>query len=289
MKVALLGTGLMGAPMARNLAAAGHELDIWNRSYDKALRLADCATVHRHPRDAVAAAEVVIAMLFDGPVTSSVLVDQGVLEAAPRDALFIDMGSVEPDRDRELARAANALGKRYLDAPVSGGVKGAEAGDLSIFVGGSAADLEYARPVLEVLGRPTLIGPLGAGQSAKLANQLIVAITIGAVAEAFKMAESAGCDPATLRQALRGGFADSRILEQHGLRMVERDFEPGGRSRSQLKDIHNALAVAAEHGLELPLADTVERSFRSLVDDYDGGDLDHSAYYLWLEKKLPGA
>lgn len=275
----------MGTPMVRNLAKAGHDLHIWNRSPEKAAELADVATVHPSPADAAAAADVVIAMLYDGPVTTAVLVDQGVIDAVPAGGLIIDMGSVEPDRDRRLAEIAAARNVRFLDAPVSGGVKGAEAATLTIFVGGEAADLERALPVLTALGRPNLIGPLGAGQSAKLANQLIVAITIGAVAEAFKLGESAGCDTAVLRQALRGGFADSRILELHGERMVMRDFEPGGRSRSQLKDIHNALDVAAASGLTLPLADTVEAGFRSLVEDYDGGDLDHSAYYLWLEKR----
>ncbi len=285
MRVAFLGTGLMGAPMVRNLAAAGHDLHIWNRSPDKAEQLDDIATVHQTPADAVAEADIVITMLYDGPVTTTVLVDDGVIDAVSPGSLIIDMGSVEPDRDRKLAGIAAARGVRFLDAPVSGGVAGAEAATLTIFVGGEAADMKRARPVLQSMGRPNLIGPLGAGQSAKLANQLIVAITIGAVAEAFKLGESAGCDPAILRTALRGGFADSRILELHGERMVKRDFAPGGRSRSQLKDIHNALAVAGEAGLKLPLADAAEAGFRSLVEDFDGGDLDHSAYYLWLEKR----
>jgi 2-hydroxy-3-oxopropionate reductase len=172
-----------------------------------------------------------------------------------------------------------------VDAPVSGGVKGAEEASLTIFVGGSAEDLEAARPALEAMGRPNLIGQTGAGQTAKLANQLIVAITIGAVSEAFKLAESSGCDLAVLQQALQGGFADSTILKQHGLRMVNRDFEPGGRSQSQLKDIRNALALAGQSELDLPLANTVEAGFTSLVNEYDGADLDHSAYFLWLEKR----
>jgi len=285
MKVAFLGTGLMGAPMVRNLANAGHELHIWNRSYEKAAQLSEFAQVYKSSVDAVSNVEIVITMLSDGPVTTSVLQSQGVIEAAPEKTLFIDMGSVEPDCDQRLARLAKTQGKRFLDAPVSGGVKGAEAATLTIFVGGEAADMKDALPVFEALGRPNLIGPIGAGQTAKLANQLIVAITIGAVAEAFKLAESAGCDSAILRQALRGGFADSRILDLHGERMVNRNFVPGGRAKSQLKDVHNALSLAAASGLELPLAKSVECSFRSLVEEYDGGDLDHSAYYLWLEKK----
>jgi 2-hydroxy-3-oxopropionate reductase len=284
MKVAFLGTGLMGAPMVRNLAAAGHEMHIWNRSRDKAAALSDVAKVHASAAEAAVGADIVIAMLIDGPVTSVVLQIGGVIEAARKGCLIIDMGSVEPDRDKALAAVAAAAGKRYMDAPVSGGVRGAEDASLTIFVGGEAADLDYARPVLEAMGRPSLIGPVGSGQTAKLANQLIVATTIGAVAEAFKLAESAGCDEAILREALHGGFADSKILELHGARMVKRDFAPGGKTRSQLKDLQNALAVAASHDLDLPLAVSVEKGFRSLTEDHGGGDLDHSAYYLWLEK-----
>lgn len=285
MIIALLGTGLMGAPMTRCLQAAGHELHVWNRSPEKAEALADIATVHRSPNDAVKQAEVVISMLADGAITRLVLDQQGVINDAPEQAIFINMGSVEPECDIELAKIAMEQNKRYLDAPVSGGVKGAEEASLTIFVGGSAEDLEAARPALEAMGRPNLIGQTGAGQTAKLANQLIVAITIGAVSEAFKLAESSGCDLAVLQQALQGGFADSTILKQHGLRMVNRDFEPGGRSQSQLKDIRNALALAGQSELDLPLANTVEVGFTSLVNEYDGADLDHSAYFLWLEKR----
>lgn len=286
MKVAFLGTGLMGTPMVKNLAAAGHGLHLWNRTPEKAALLADLATVHETPAAAAAQAEIVISMLTESTVTTAILQDGGVIEAAPDNALIIDMGSVEPECDQRLAALAAAHGKRYLDAPVSGGVAGAEAATLTIFVGGREEDMARAMPLFEALGRPNLIGPLGAGQTAKLANQLIVAITIGAVAEAFKLAESAGCDAAVLRDALRGGFADSRILDLHGGRMVRRDFIPGGRAWSQLKDIRNALALAGGNGLDLPLANTVEAGFRSLVEDYDGGDLDHAAYYLWLEKRM---
>ncbi len=285
MKVAVLGIGLMGKPMVKHLAAAGHELHIWNRSPEKAKLLADLATAHESPIEAVANAEVVITMLYDGLVTSEVLIEQKVMQSCPVGCLLINMGSVEPERDKGLAKIAESEGKRYLDAPVSGGVKGAEDASLSIFVGGSRDDMNSASSVLEALGNPNYMGPNGAGQSAKLANQLIVAITIGAVAEAFKLAESAGCDLAVLQKALQGGFADSRILIQHGERMVKGDYVPGGRSRSQLKDIHNAQHLAADSNLDLPLANTVETSFRSLVDDHDGGDLDHSAYFLWLQQR----
>lgn len=284
MKITVLGTGLMGAPMARNLVAAGHDVAVWNRSRARAEKLAEVARIADTPADAARDADVVVSMLLDGPATEAVLDGQGVIEAARPGALIIDMGSVEPDCDKRLADIARRAGKRFLDAPVSGGVAGAEAGTLAILVGGRATDFNAAAPVFEPLGRATLLGPVGAGQAAKLANQLIVAATIGAVAEAFKLAESAGCDPAELRQALRGGFADSRILDLHGARMVARDFEPGGRSVAQLKDLDNVLDLARESGLSLPLAETVTKGFRDLVERMGGGEMDHAAYYVWLEK-----
>ena len=285
MNIAFLGTGLMGTPMVRRLVDAGHELHLWNRSAEKAEQLSDIATVYHSANDAVKQAEIVICMLADGPVTRLVLDEQGVISAAPENCLFINMGSVEPDCDIELAKLAASQNKRYLDAPVSGGVKGAEEASLTILVGGKADDMETARSVLEAMGRPNLIGPQGTGQTAKLANQLIVGITIGAVSEAFKLAESAGCDIAVLQQALQGGFADSKILQLHGHRMVERDFEPGALTQTQLKDLRNAQALAKQSELDLPLSTTVEEGFRSLVEDCDGAGLDHSAYYLWLERR----
>lgn len=285
MKIGFLGTGLMGTPMTKNLAAAGHEMHLWNLEKDIAEALPFEKTVYDKPADAVRNVDLVIGMLYDGPVTTKLFVDEGVIDAAPEGSLIMNMGSVEPWRDRMHAEKALAQGKKYFEAPVSGGVAGAEAATLTIFGAGDKQTLEIARPILEVLGRPNFIGPFGAGQSAKLANQLIVAITIGAVAEAFKLAESAGCDAGVLREALRGGFADSRILELHGERMVKRDWEPGGRSKSQLKDIVNAQEVAKEGNLDLPLANCIEAGFQNFCDEYDGAELDHSAYYLWLERR----
>lgn len=284
MRIAFIGIGLMGKPMVQNLAKAGHELHLWNRSLKKAELLCNIATIHPSPAEAVKHAQIVITMLADGPSTSEVLISQGVIEAVPKGALIINMGSVEPEVDLSIAQLAMSQHKRFLDAPVSGGVQGAEAATLTILVGGSIEDFSSAQPIFDVMGHANLLGPNGAGQTAKLANQLIVGITIGAVAEAFKLAESAGCDAKKLRTALMGGFADSKILNLHGERMVTRNFEPGGRSWSQLKDIKNALCLAKSHQLNLPLAKCVETAFFSLVNDYKGGELDHSAYYLWLEK-----
>lgn len=285
MKITVLGTGLMGAPMARRLAAADHAVTVWNRNPARSGALASIARVAATPAEAVAGADLVITMLLDGPATRAVLLDQGALAAAPAGATFVDMGSVDPATDRALAAMAQARGCGFLDAPVSGGVVGAEAGTLSIFVGGDAALAGRVAPVLRLLGRPAHLGPSGAGQVAKLANQLIVAITIGAVAEGLRLGAAGGCDPAALRAALQGGFADSRILDLHGRRMVEGDFTPGGRSAAQLKDLDNAMALATGANLDLPLSQTVQAAFRDLVEMRQGADLDHSAYWLWLSQR----
>ncbi|MBB4953579.1 2-hydroxy-3-oxopropionate reductase [Agrobacterium vitis] len=282
-KIAFLGTGLMGGPMARHLAK-DYTVTVWNRSIDKAQALADVAKVAHSPVEAAKDADIVISMLIDGPASRAVLKDGGTIEAAAAGALIINMASVEPDCDRALERFAKSLGKRMIDAPVSGGTKGAVERTLSIFVGGTPDDFASAKPVLEKLGRPTHMGAIGTGQTAKLANQLIVAITIGAVAEAFTLAQSAGCDIGTLREALRGGFADSRILDLHGARMVRSDFTPGGRSVAQLKDLNNALTVASESQLTLPLSEQVRSSFDDLVNNKGGAELDHAAYFLWLKQ-----
>jgi 2-hydroxy-3-oxopropionate reductase len=282
-KIAFLGTGLMGGPMARHLAKS-HQVTVWNRSSEKAQALADVATVAATAVEAARGADVVISMLIDGPASKAILQDEGVIEAAAPGALIINMASVEPDCDRALEAYAKTLGKRFIDAPVSGGVKGANEATLSIFVGGAEGDFLAAKPLFDILGRPTHMGAIGTGQTAKLANQLIVAITIGAVAEAFTLAQSAGCDIGTLREALRGGFADSRILDLHGARMVEGNFVPGGRSVAQLKDLNNALNVAGEQNLTLPLSEQVREGFDDLVNNKDGAELDHAAYFLWLKQ-----
>ena len=269
--------------MVRRLAAAGMHLTVWNRTHAKAEALADVANVAVDPVAAVKEAAFVITMLMDGPATRDLLVTQGVLSACPNGCTIIDMGSVDPATDKDLAAQATARDLGYLDAPVSGGVVGADAGSLSIFVGGPAETVAQALPIFNVIGRATHLGPVGSGQVTKLANQLIVATTIGAVAEGLRLAEAAGCDPALVRDALKGGFADSRILDLHGGRMVRGDFTPGGRSVAQLKDIDNALAAATEAGLELPLSNQIAAGFRDLVTKFDGGDLDHAAYYLWLK------
>jgi 2-hydroxy-3-oxopropionate reductase len=282
LRIGFLGTGLMGTPMIHRLAAAGYELRVWNRSPDRAAELSQLAGVCATAEDAARDSEVVISMLLDGPVTQDVLDGQGVIAAMAKGGLVINMASVEPATDIRLAALASAKGVGYLDAPVSGGVAGAEAGTLAILVGGTDVDFARAEPILKAMGRPTRIGATGAGQAAKLANQVIVGSTIAAVAEALRLAEAAGCDLGLLRDALRGGFADSRILDLHGKRMVEGNFLPGGRAALQLKDLDNALALAAEKGLSLPVSRTAREGYAGLVALPGGADLDHAAYFLWL-------
>ncbi|UWQ20210.1 NAD(P)-dependent oxidoreductase [Jannaschia sp. W003] len=283
-EIAFLGTGLMGAPMVRNLLLAGHAVRAWNRSAPKAQALeADGATACATPAEAVRGAPVVVSMLSDGPASATV--QDAIGDAFAEGAIWVEMGSIRPAEARAHAERFAARGMAYVDAPVSGGTKGAEAGTLAIMAGGDAAAFERVRPVLEAMGRPVHVGPAGAGQLAKLANQAIVACTIGAVAEATLLLEEGGADPAAVREALRGGFADSVILQQHGARMAGRDFAPGGLTKFQVKDLDNVAEEAAALGLELPAVEAVRLRFTHLRDVMDGGDLDHSALYLELRSR----
>jgi 2-hydroxy-3-oxopropionate reductase len=279
--VALLGTGIMGAPMARNIAEAGFALRVWNRSRDKAEALADVATVEDSAAEAVAGADAVITMLADGAVVTEVVLGGKLAEAAPG-ALFIDMSSIQPAVARDMANALGETGCRAMDAPVSGGDVGARGATLAIMAGGEADDFAAAEPLFKSMGRATHVGPHGAGQTAKLANQVIVGITIGAVSEALTLAEAGGCDPRQVQAALMGGFATSRILEVHGTRMIEDDFRPGGMCKVQLKDLENALEAARGAGIRLPLTEQARDAFAELSGRLGMADRDHSAYHLWL-------
>lgn len=281
-EITLLGTGLMGAPMARNLLGAGHPLTVWNRSRAKADPLAaDGAAVAGDPAEAVRGAAVVISMLSDGPASDAVQ-RQVMGELAPG-AVWVEMGSIKPGEARAHAERFAEREMGYVDAPVSGGTAGARDGTLAIMCGGDETTFAAVEPVLAAMGRPVRVGPVGAGQLAKLANQAIVACTIGAVAEAMLLLERGGADPAAVRRALKGGFADSTILQQHGRRMTEGNFEPGGLTRFQIKDLDNVLGEAASLELRLPAVEAVAERFVRLRDALDGGDLDHSALYIELK------
>ncbi len=278
MKTALLGTGLMGAPMARNIAKAGHDLTVWNRSPDKVAALAALGiAVAGTAADAVRGAELIISMVSDGQAVAALASDSGVQGNLGPGAIWVDMSSTRPEDARHAARILAKLGVDFLDAPVSGGSKGAEAGTLAIMAGGPADVFHAAAAVLSSMGRPTRVGPVGAGQLAKLANQAIVAVTIAAVAEATLLLEEGGADVTAVRAALKGGFADSTILQQHGARMSKRDFVPGGPSRLQLKDLDNVLAEAG--ALELPVVTHVRDRFAAYVNDLGGAEQDHSGLF----------
>ncbi|GGY00796.1 3-hydroxyisobutyrate dehydrogenase [Litchfieldella qijiaojingensis] len=286
LQIGVIGTGIMGAPMAIRLAKAGHRVRAWNRTVTKAEALApqgiDVATT---PTEAVHEADVVIVMLSSGPVCDEIIMgEDAILDAMRPGSTLVVMSSIPVETARRQAEAAAARQIRYLDAPVSGGEQGAKEGTLAIMVGGEAATFDDINPVLECLGRPVHVGPSGSGELAKLANQMIVANTIATVAEALLLAERGGADPARVREALMGGFADSAILKAHGQRMIDGDFRPGGPAKWQLKDTQTAMALTSELSLDLPVSKLVDGLFESLVANGDG-DLDHSALIRELRRR----
>ena len=283
-KVAFLGTGLMGFPMALNLTRSGVPLTVWNRTQTKANPLAlEGAKVASNIVDAVEEADIVISMMSDGPTVLAVIED--VLQSLKPEALWVDMSSTKPAEGRLQAAILLEQNITHLDAPVSGGTKGAEDASLAIMVGGCRDNFERARPIFEMMGRPVHVGPSGTGQLSKLCNQTIVAVTIGAVAEAMLLASEGGADPTALRSALKGGFADSTILQQHGQRMTDGNFVPGGLSKFQLKDLDNVLAEATLVNLSLPMTEDVRNRFAYFVSEMDGAEKDHSGLFLELKAR----
>lgn len=283
-RIAFIGTGLMGAPMVRRLLAAGFPVTVWNRDARKAEALVAAGARNvSTAREAASGADIVFTMLSDGTAVGEVLFSAGVADALRPGGTVIDTSSIAPPIARDHAARLAERGIAHVDAPVSGGVVGAEAGTLAIMAGGEAHVIAGLSAVFAPLGRVTHVGPSGAGQICKLANQQIVAITIGAVAEAMMLVEAGGASRAKFREAIRGGFAESRILELHGQRMVERRFEPGGPSRLQLKDLNAVAAMAQSLGLHLPLTADIREAFEAFVAD-GHGDTDHSGLILHLEK-----
>jgi 2-hydroxy-3-oxopropionate reductase len=278
-----IGIGLMGAPMASHLIRAGYQVGIWNRTTQKCEALvAIGARLATSPADAAKDASIVIVMLESGAVVTEVL-GNGLLENLAIGSTFIDMSSIAPEIAQDHARLITARGVKYIDAPVSGGTVGAKNGNLAIMAGGLDPDILAVTPILETLGTITHVGPHGRGQLCKLVNQAIVAITIGAISEGLLLATRGGADPAKVRQAIMGGFCQSRILELHGQRMIERNFKPGGTVKNQIKDLKAVLKVAQDHHLHLPLTEQVYKLFTDHAKA--GGELDdHSALYLQLER-----
>ena len=271
--------------MVRRLLQAGYSVTVWNRTHSKAQVLSAAgATAVESLSEAVADAQLVITMLEAGPVVAQVLHD--ALPAMSPGTLWVDMSSTKQSEAQQFHATLQEGGHGFVDAPVSGGVGGAQAGSLAIMAGGSAEDYARVEEILKAMGRPTLVGAAGSGQVAKLCNQLIVGATLNIVAEALLLAQAAGADAVAVRAAIRGGFAESRILEVHGQRMLERNFVAGGQVKSQVKDMHNILAAAEAAHITLPLTELVTRRYESIAETH--ATADHAAALLALEELNPG-
>jgi 2-hydroxy-3-oxopropionate reductase len=287
--IGFIGLGIMGRPMARHLVDARFPLAVHSRSPGPVDELAaDGAHPRVSPADVAAGADVVITMLPDTPDVELVLFgENGVSSRLRPGSLVVDMSTIDPLATRRFAESFRGMGASMVDAPVSGGEKGAVDGTLSIMVGGSEDDVNRAMPLLRAMGTTIVhVGDSGAGQVAKACNQLVVASTIQAVAEALVLAERAGVDPRRVREALLGGFAGSKILEIHGQRMLDRTFTPGFRSRLHLKDARIVLDTAVRVGAAVPAFGVAADALRRLVDG-GGGELDHSALFTLLEQEVP--
>ncbi|MEJ2453624.1 MAG: 2-hydroxy-3-oxopropionate reductase [Candidatus Thiodiazotropha sp.] len=281
-KIGFIGLGIMGRPMAGHLQKAGHELFVLKHRSSLPPELMDQGAIAcTSPKVVAEKADIIVTILPDTPQVESVLFgDNGVIDGLSPGKLLIDMSSISPSQTKSFAQRINQAGCDYLDAPVSGGEVGAKAATLTIMVGGEQAVFDKAKSLFELMGQNiTLIGANGAGQTAKVANQIIVALTIEAVGEALLFASKAGVDPGRVRQALMGGFAGSKILEVHGDRMINRTFDPGFRIELHQKDLNLALEGARELGLCLPNTATAQELFNA-----SDKSLDHSAMVKALEK-----
>jgi 2-hydroxy-3-oxopropionate reductase len=293
-QIALIGTGIMGGHMACRLAGAGFAVTVWNRDRSKAEKLEVFGVaVVDSPSAACAGADAAIVMLSNGPVVEEVIFSPDATGRSPFNAMqagaaLVVMSSIPVETCQEQAGRCAARGLDYLDAPVSGGEPGARDGTLAIMAGGEARVVERLAPVFAAMGRVTHIGPAGTGQLTKLANQIIVGSTMVAVAEALHFAARGGADAAAVREALMGGFADSKILDVHGARMVERNFVPGGLAEYELKDLRTAQALAARSGLEFTLLDCVAGLFGEMVDRFGTGN-DVAGILMEVERRAGGA
>ena len=283
--IGFIGLGIMGKPMARNLLAAGYRLVVHNRSQEAVDELMTVgATAASTPMETAAAAEIIITMLPDSPdVESVILGEHGVLAGCRKGNIIIDMSSIAPLVSQKIAKLAEARGVEMLDAPVSGGEPGAIEGSLAIMVGGKASVFEKCREVLHVMGKSVVrVGDIGAGGFAKLANQIIVALNIAALSEAFVLAQKAGLDPEILHGAIRNGLAGSNAMDAKIPKIVERDFKPGFKIKLHHKDLNNVLNTAHDLGLSLPLAEKIQEMLASLIAA-GKGELDHSAIINFQE------
>ncbi len=285
LKIGFIGLGIMGTPMAGHLVTAGHEVFINTRSKIPNELVNSAAIACANPTEVAQKSDIIIMMVPDTPDVEKVLFgEHGIAEGLTQGKIVVDMSSIAPIETKAFAQKINALGCEYLDAPVSGGQLGAKGASLTIMVGGNAATFAKVKPVFELMGKNiTLVGGNGAGQITKVANQIIVALNIEAVAEALLFASKAGADPAKVREALMGGFASSKILEVHGERMIKRTFDPGFRIELHQKDLNLALSSAKALGVSLPNTATAQELFNS-CNAHGGQAWDHSAMVKALEK-----
>ena len=284
MKIGFIGTGLMGFPMAKNLLDKSLDLNVFSRTIEKAKPLEKIgAKISNSLSEAVKDVDIVITMLTDDDAVEKVLSDQGFQENLKKGSTVVDMSSIKPKIAIKCGNFLKDKGINFLDAPVSGGTIGAEQATLAIMVGGDQKVFDQIKDVLKVMGNPTLVGPIGSGQVSKLANQIIVGVTIGAVAEAITLCEKAGVDGNKFIQALAGGFADGKILQNHGKRMIDKDFSPKGKVSTHLKDMNNILECAGDFNTQLPISNLIKDMFKSLVENGNDND-DHSALYKEIER-----
>ena len=285
MKIAFIGTGLMGFPMAKNLLEKSLDLNVFSRTIEKAKPLEKFgAKISNSLSEAVKDVDVVITMLTDDDAVEKVLSDQDFQKNLKKGSTIVDMSSIKPKIAIKYGKLLKDKGINFLDAPVSGGTIGAEQASLAIMVGGDQKVFDQVKDILKVMGNPTLVGPIGSGQVSKLANQIIVGITIGAVAEAITLCEKAGVDGNKFIKALAGGFADGKILQNHGKRMIDKDFSPKGKVSTHLKDMNNILECAGDFKTQLPISNLIKDMFKSLVENGNDND-DHSALYKEIERR----
>ena len=279
MKICFIGTGLMGFPMAKNLLKKDLSIKIFSRTLAKAKPLEEFGgIITKSISEAVKDTDIIFTMLSDDDAVEKVLGSQELLNNLKPSSTVIDMSSIKPKIAIKYGGLLSKKNVSFLDAPVSGGTIGAEEGSLAIMVGGDQKVFDNVFDILKIMGNPTLVGPIGSGQVSKLANQIIVGITIGAVAEAITLCEKAGVDANKFIKALSGGFADGKILQNHGKRMIDKDFSPKGKVSTHLKDMNNIIECASGFNTQLPISNLIQSMFKSLVDQGNAND-DHSALY----------
>ena len=284
MQIGFIGVGLMGFPMAKNLLKAGYKLKAFNRSQDKAERLKEFgAEISISIKEVVTNSNVIITMLTDDSAVEKVIGSDEFVKNIKSNTTVIDMSSINPVLSKKCAKVLKEKNINYLDAPVSGGTIGAEEASLAIMVGGDEKIFKECYELLKILGNPTLVGPVTSGQISKLANQIIVGVTIGAVAEAVTLCEKSGTNPSKMIEALSGGWADSKILQTHGKRMINKDFSPKGKTTTQLKDMTNIINAGKAVETHLPISSLIKEMYKDLVAD-GHGNTDHSSLYNAIEK-----